>query len=483
MKALIRFLFIILLSFVVTACHEKDYNIIDEAKKLILNTKNLEDNEENENLVIEKNILKENKLETNNKRNNKKIEKKKDKPEEKKSRIIKPTEKKIIKDTEDVNNTFNKIEPIKKPIEATKRKIGVMLPLSGSDKEIGNLILNALEIALFQDIKSDLELIIKDTKADPDTARKKFLELKEENVSFIVGPLFSKTLSAIENKVEADNFSIFALTNNKNLAKRGVWIFGVDPQEQTNRILNFAMDKGHKKISALLPRSAYGLLLFETISNFSRDNDLELIKIEFYENNIDSQREASRRLSKGFDAYQEYLDSQKEKEFDDIEIDAEVIELPFDSVFIAASGQTLTVLASQLQYNNVDPKLTSFLGISSWEDKSILSEPALEGGFFTNTSKKYQEDIKNIYRSSFKKEMPKVAMIAYDVLALLNSLDINDFKNYNVETLVNNQGYIGLRGLFRLKKNGIVERIFDINQIKKKKFITYEKAGNSFSIE
>ena len=49
------------------------------------------------------------------------------------------------------------------------------------------------------------------------------------------------------------------------------------------------------------------------------------------------------------------------------------MEKPFDSVFIAAAGQNLTVLSSQLQYNNVDPKIVQYLGISSWEDKSILN--------------------------------------------------------------------------------------------------------------
>ena len=77
----------------------------------------------------------------------------------------------------------------------------------------------------------------------------------------------------------------------------------------------------------------------------------------------------------------------------------------------------------------------------------------------------YQEKIKLIYKNSFNKEMPKIAMIAYDIVALLGSLN-NLESNININDLINDEGYIGLRGLFRLKKNGIVERAF---QLKKKK--------------
>ena len=59
------------------------------------------------------------------------------------------------------------------------------------------------------------------------------------------------------------------------------------------------------------------------------------------------------------------------------------IEKPLDSIFIAASGQALTILASQLQYSNVDPKKVIYAGISSWEDESILQEPALNNSFFS----------------------------------------------------------------------------------------------------
>ena len=53
-------------------------------------------------------------------------------------------------------------------------------------------------------------------------------------------------------------------------------------------------------------------------------------------------------------------------------------------------------------------------------------------------------------------------------------------KIININDLINKEGFLGLRGLFRLSKNGTVERSFDLKTIKNKKFIVYEKANNFF---
>ena len=356
-----------------------------------------------------------------------------------------------------------------------------MLPLSGEHREIGNLILNAIEMAIFQTEENKLELLIKDTEAKSDKAKKVLSELIDEGVKVIIGPLFSESLSAIQSKAIINNINVFALTNNINLRNKGIWIFGVDPQAQTERVLRHALEKGYKNIAALLPQNAYGLLLFDTITSFTQANLMKIKKIEFYNFSVESQRKAAQKISKGFEEYKLYLDKIKEQEDQEEESNEVLImERPFDSVFIAAAGQNLTVLSSQLQYNNVDPKIVQYLGISSWEDSSILSEPALEGGVFVTTSERYQKKIKLIYKNSFNKEMPKIAMIAYDIVALLGSLN-NLGSNFNIHDLVNDQGYIGLRGLFRLKKNGVVERAFQLKKIKNKRFTILKKANSQFS--
>ena len=163
---------------------------------------------------------------------------------------------------------------------------------------------------------------------------------------------------------------------------------------------------------------------------------------------------------------EENLENNKSEKFKE---NKEALKKPLDSVFIGASGQTLIILASQLQYSSVDPKKVLYVGTASWEDASILQEPALKGGLFATTSEFLQDDIKKTYSIVYGSDIPKVAMVAYDILSLLNA-SLEEHGQIESEYLLNESGYLGLRGLFRLKLNGTVERTFQIKQIKKQSF-------------
>ena len=496
MFSFVKNFFILIIFLFITSCHEKDYNIF---KDFIIKDQQTENLKKQDTLETDKIARHNTEKQAGNleKKDRQADSLEKIKSEKKKlNRIDKDAENKELKIDKNTSRVLEDLENKKRKILETqsqtnkieeeanfnkKIKVGVMLPLSGENSEIGNLILNAIEMAIFQTQENKLEIHIKDTEAKPDRAKKVLSELINEGVKVIIGPLFSKSLAAIQSEVTENNINIFALTNNINLRNKGIWIFGVDPQAQTEKVLRYALEKGSKKIAALLPQNAYGLLLFDTITGFTQENLIKIEKVEFYDFSVDSQRKTAQKISEGFEEYKLYLD--KIKEQDNIEDNGNEVlfmEKPFDSVFIAAAGQNLTVLSSQLQYNNVDPKIVQYFGISSWEDSSIVNEPALEGGVFVTTSEMYQKKIKLIYKNSFGKEMPKIAMIAYDIVALLGSLN-NSRSSFNIYDLVNDEGYIGLRGLFRLKKNGVVERAFQLKKIKNKKFTILKRANSQFS--
>ena len=498
MLSFVKNFFILIVFLFVTSCHEKDYDIIRDfimKDQQVKSSKKLDTLETDE--TIKANVENKKKESGNLAKKDKQADSlEKKKPKKKKfQRVGKGEEDTELKVDKNTSRVLEVLESQKEKIVETQSqtikeeestfnniiKVGVMLPLSGEHSEIGNLILNAIEMAVFQTEENKLELHIKDTEAKSDIAKKVLSELIDEGVKVVIGPLFSKSLAAIQSEVASKNINIFALTNNINLRNKGIWIFGVDPQAQTEKVLRYALEKGSKNIAALLPQNAYGLLLFDTITSFTQANLMKIEKIEFYNFSLESQRKNAQKISEGFKDYKLYLDKIKEQDNEEEKVNKVLfMEKPFDSVFIAAGGQNLTVLSSQLQYNNVDPKIVQYLGISSWEDSSILNEPALEGGVFVTTSEMYQKKIKLIYKNSFNKEMPKIAMIAYDIVALLGSLN-NLGRNFNIYDLVNDEGYIGLRGLFRLKKNGVVERAFQLKKIKNKKFTILQKANNQFS--
>ena len=138
MKSLINNLIILLLSFTLISCHEKDYNVMD----VLLNIKkepvpSSKTKNENHNDIAKKKKEEKKKEEIKNISNKKKSVTKKniEKLNSMKSRVLK--EKKYIPSQD------NNIIEIPNNLRDNKNtiRIGVLLPLSGKNSEIGNMIL------------------------------------------------------------------------------------------------------------------------------------------------------------------------------------------------------------------------------------------------------------------------------------------------------------------------------------------------------
>ena len=75
-----------------------------------------------------------------------------------------------------------------------KIKIGLLVPLSGDNKEIGQQIIKSTRIAL-KDINSkNIEIIPKDTNSNPNQTIKSANEFKEMGIKIVIGPVFYKSL-------------------------------------------------------------------------------------------------------------------------------------------------------------------------------------------------------------------------------------------------------------------------------------------------
>ena len=82
--------------------------------------------------------------------------------------------------------------------ENIKIKIGLLVPLSGDNNEIGKQIVKATRLAL-KDINSNkIEIFPKDTRSDPNTTLRVANELKQMGVNLIIGPVFYKNLINLE---------------------------------------------------------------------------------------------------------------------------------------------------------------------------------------------------------------------------------------------------------------------------------------------
>ena len=116
-----------------------------------------------------------------------------------------------------------------------KVKIGLLVPLSEKNQEIGQQIVKTIRMAL-NDIKNEkIEVIIKDTKSNPKNTLKAALELKNENVKIVIGPVFFENLDYLD---EVNDLLFISLTNKTLDLPENIISAGINSTSQLNTIKN-----------------------------------------------------------------------------------------------------------------------------------------------------------------------------------------------------------------------------------------------------
>jgi len=132
-----------------------------------------------------------------------------------------------------------------------KLKIGLLVPLSENNQEIGQQIVDTVRMAI-SDINNDnIEVIVKDTGSNPKKTLKSALELKNENVKIVIGPVFYENLNYLN---EVENLIFLSLTNKTIGLPQNVISAGVNSTSQLNTIKKFLELNEIKKTIFLLPK-------------------------------------------------------------------------------------------------------------------------------------------------------------------------------------------------------------------------------------
>ena len=370
-------------------------------------------------------------------------------------------------------------------------KIGLLLPLSGSNSKIGESLLKASRLSLNKTKNKNIKLLVKDTENIDKNIISSYYELINEDVDIILGPLFSKNIELITPIATEENTIMITFSNNMGIKNENTFISGLAPENEIKKIFEYAILNGKNKFAVILPNNQYGLRSKKLIENILSENQSLLSKLVLY----DSKNPDFYMVAKVVANYeQRKFDLEKKlEELKNIEsLDSKKIykklknqdtlgELDFDSLYIGVENvKHLSMLASILPYYDVDPKKVFYMGNSLWAQNIVLKEPALEKGYFPNIDQIGIENFELEYQSIFTQKPHKVSSLAYDLIGLISSLQKNS-QNIDVKNITNKNGFIGSNGLFRFKKDGSIERSLSIFQIKNQKIIEIKKADLNFN--
>ncbi len=322
--------------------------------------------------------------------------------------------------------------PLQTPA-SSPHKVGVLLPLSGEHAALGKGLLEAAELALFETNSSAVVLLPQDTAQGADRAAQKALD---EGAELLIGPIFAADVEKIKPQLTARTINLLCFSTDQTVAGQGVYVLGVLPTQQIERVMTHAKERGITKIAALTPDDQYGKLVDQTLNRLASQGDVTLLGITHYTKN-DLQTENTSILER-VEAYKSQ---------------------GCEALFIPEGGENLALL---MQILGVQDSL-KILGSGQWDTPETHSIPGLEGGLFASTSSEERTSFEVRFRKAYDHAPERITSLAYDATAL--AITLAD-KGYTAQNLTFSQGFAGTEGLFRLTPHGMNERglaVFEVN--------------------
>ncbi len=390
-------------------------------------------------------------------------------------------------------------EPIAAPVNIPAVKVGILLPLSGEKKELGEAMLNAAQIALFDIGAKNFELLPRDTKGIPAGARQAAESAAKDGAQLLLGPLFASSVEAVKPVANRYGLNMLAFSTDWMLADNHTFIMGFLPFAQVQRISEYAAQQGLVRIGILAPNDLYGNVVARTFQEYAARNGLEIVDIVKY-NPLQKDMSPAIRTFTDYDRRVALLNRQKKLVQERLAADpsdeqaklqlAELEQMtsfgdtPFDAVLMPMGGDQARTLANLLSFYDLGPEKVQRLGTGLWDDHSLAREPHLKGALFAAPSPTLRLNFERRYKQLYGQSPPRLASLAYDATALAavlsrNNTDRNRYL-FSRQTLINPNGFAGIDGIFRFRPDGLIERGLSVLEYRNNTIRELEPAPQTF---
>ena len=157
-------------------------------------------------------------------------------------------------------------------------KIGLLVPLSGKQSDIGKSIMQSVKLAINKIDNPNIKILPKDTKNDPVKTLAAAKELELEGVKIVIGPIFNNNLIYLDEL----NEMIFLSLTNKNINNpKNVISAGINASSQIKTIMKFKEMNNNNKTIFLIPNSNFQ----EEVEDAISQSKIKLKHVHIYETN------------------------------------------------------------------------------------------------------------------------------------------------------------------------------------------------------
>ena len=358
-------------------------------------------------------------------------------------------------------------------VAAEKIKIGLLVPMTGNNKDLGQSIIKAVSLAV-KDIDSDLiEIIPKDTATKPNQTLKSAFELKEMGVKVVIGPIFYESLTYLD---EMKDLTFLSFTNKTLDLPKNVISAGINSTSQLNTIKKFLEINNIERTIFLTPMQDYKFEVKKGIKNSKikifKDYvyNTEPTKLTSQIEKITNYKIRKQNLEDEIYRIKNSNDINKDKKIKKLEKRYTLGGLNFDAVIIADFDESLKSVGTSLLYTDVSPKNKYFIALNQWFDSSLLNETDIQPIYFPSINKNNFDNYKEKFFKEFNEYPSHLSLLSYDLVGLVYYLSLRtNLTNLN-KLFKKKNSFKGKIGIFDIKNNKINHRL-NFYKIENKKLI------------
>lgn len=371
-------------------------------------------------------------------------------------------------------------------------RVALLLPLTGPQAGIGQSLLNAAQMALFDFADDEFELVVHDTKGTADGAAEAARSAIDDGAALILGPLLSASVRAVTPAARAAKVPVVAFSSDRLVAGNGIFTMGFYPETEVQRVVRYARSRGLQRFAALVPDNEYGAAVVASLKPSVEASGGLVTRIQYYDPRAQDFAGVVRQLAHYDSRRQALVEQRSELEKRNDEVAQQALkrmeglqtfgDLPFQALLVADGGKRLQAIAAHLPFYDIDPSRVRMLGTGLWDEPGVWAEPALVGGWFAAPAPQARADFEKQFVQVYGKKPPRIATLAYDATALAAVLArAEGGARFDAQALTTPSGFFGRDGIFRFRTDGTAERGLAVLQVDRQGLGVVDKAPDSFA--
>ena len=320
------------------------------------------------------------------------------------------------------------------PEDQNRHRIALLVPLSGANAGVGQSIANAANLAVLDTGGKRIRITFYDTATGASAAASRAIA---EGNKLILGPLLADDVRLVAPIAQRAHVPLISFSNDTSVAGNGTFVMGYTPAQSIDRVVRFARSKGMTKFAGLTPTGVYGQRAANSFLRSVESAGGQVVALQAFDRSRGGIASAIAKLGGS----------------------------PYEAVLIADNARSAAGVVTLLRK---DAPKAQVLGTELWNTETGLAGlTPLHGAWFASVPDNLYRQLSAKYRVRYGSGPYRISSMGYDAVLLVSRIaqDWRVGSDFPIARLTDEGGFTGIDGPFRFRRDGVVERALEVQQV------------------